>query len=287
MSISSIGFVGLGAIGFPIARNLATAGFDLRVHTRSRTAENANEFRDSICCSSPSEVSREVDLLFICVSDDEAVEDVIFGSYGAFKSLEQGSFIIDLSTISPSKSKNIAQRCTKNNITYIDAPVTGGTEGAKGGTLTMFLGCDNNVFTTLKPILKFIAKNFYCFGCVGKGQEVKAINQILVAGSYAAVAEAIALGQSLDLPMSKVIEALGKGAASSWALSYRSQAMLQNLYPLGFKLELHHKDLAIALKTATDSGLNLPVTSLVKDIEKSLIQKGYGNEDISVLRRAI
>ena len=122
---------------------------------------------------------------------------------------------------------------------------------------------------------------------MGKGQEVKALNQILVAGTYAAVAEAIALGEALKLPMNKVIEALQKGAASSWALSNRSKGMLKDNYPLGFKLHLHHKDLSIALKTAKESGLHLPIASIVKELEEGLIKEGYKNADVSVLRRSI
>ena len=282
-----LGFVGLGAIGLPIAANLVKAGFPLKVHTRSRSAETSRKLKGAKPCSSPKNAALGCHLLLICVSDDDAVEEVLFGPNGADSSLMPGEMVIDFSTISPRKAKSFAAKLAKKNVAYIDAPVTGGTEGAKAGTLTIFLGADSSALKKINPILHAIGSDFYAFEKVGKAQEVKAINQILVAGSYAAVAEAIALGQALNLPMNVVIEALQKGAASSWALSNRSESMLKDDYPLGFKLHLHHKDLSIALKTAEESGLKLPITSKVKELEEDLIKKGYQDEDISVLRRSI
>ncbi|KGG12154.1 MULTISPECIES: NAD(P)-dependent oxidoreductase [Prochlorococcus] len=286
MSNYSLGFVGLGSLGLPIAKNLLTAGHKVKVHTRSRYAEQNLKSYKAVCCASPKVVAEEIDVLFICVSDDTAVQDVIFGNYGACESLKAGSIVLDLSTISPRMARSCANKLAKLDIQYFDAPVTGGTEGAINGTLTMFLGCEDAVFKKYHSILKSIAINFYNFGEVGKGQEVKAINQILVAGTYAAVAEAIALGQNLNLPMTEVIKALQKGAGGSWPLVNRSDAMLNDYYPLGFKLSLHNKDLSIALEAAEKVGLNLSITSKVKEIEQELIRAGYGDHDISVLRRA-
>ncbi|WP_320663946.1 NAD(P)-dependent oxidoreductase [Prochlorococcus sp. MIT 1223] len=282
-----LGFIGLGSIGLPIAANLIRAGFSVKVHTRSRTAENSEELKGAIPCSSPRETAKGCDVLMICVSDENAVEDILFSNLGAESSMKSGDIIIDLSTISPSKARLFAAQLSSKNITYVDAPVTGGTEGAKAGSLTVFLGANEDFLKTIASILSAIADAVYPFGSTGKGQEVKAINQILVAGSYAAVAEAIALGEELKLPMDKVIESLKKGAGSSWALSNRAQSMLQDKYPLGFKLQLHHKDLSIALKTAKDSGLTLPITSKVKELEEVLLKEGYKDKDISVLRRSI
>ncbi len=283
----SLGFIGLGAIGLPIAANLLRAGFDLKVHTRSRSAETNKELAKAQACASPNQAAKNCDVLLICVSDDNAVKEVLFGKKGAESSLKPGNIVIDLSTISPDNSRSFAARLAKKNVTYIDAPVTGGTEGAKAGALTIFVGANKESIKKITSIFEAIGSNFYTFGNVGKGQEVKAINQILVAGSYAAVAEAIALGQELNLPMNIVIKALQNGAASSWALVNRSQSMLKDQYPLGFKLHLHHKDLSIALNAAEESGLQLPITSKVKEIEERLIQEGYKDEDVAVLRRSI
>ena len=283
---ASLGFIGLGAIGLPIAANLLKAGFCLKVHTRSRLAETSNQLIGAQSCSTPKDAAKGCDVLLICVSDEVAVETVLFGPTGAESSLKEGTIVIDLSTISPSKARLFSARLAKRNIEYIDAPVTGGTEGAKDATLTIFIGASNASSKKISSVLKAIGSAFYTFENVGKGQEVKALNQILVAGSYAAVAEAIALGQTLNLPMNKVIEALQKGAANSWALSNRSQSMLKDEYPLGFKLHLHHKDLAIALRTAEESGIKLPITSKVKELEEELINQGYKDEDVSVLKRS-
>ncbi len=283
----SLGFVGLGAIGLPIAANLLKAGFCLQVHTRSRLAETSKQLIGAQSCSTPEDAAKGCDILLICVSDEVAVETVLFGPSGAENSLADGTTVIDLSTISPSKARSFSARLAKRNIEYIDAPVTGGTEGAADGTLTIFIGANNASFKKISSVLKAIGSAFYTFETVGKGQEVKALNQILVAGSYAAVAEAIALGETLNLPMDKVLEALQKGAANSWALSNRSQSMLKDEYPLGFKLHLHHKDLSIALRTAEESDLKLPITSKVKELEEELINQGYKDEDVSVLKRSI
>ena len=282
-----LGFVGLGAMGLPIATNLLRAGFSLQVHTRSRTTETCKQLKGAKACPSPKDAAKGCDVFLICVSDEEAVEAVLFGDYGAQSSLKPGTIVIDLSTISPKMAKAFAAKLAENNIIYIDAPVTGGTEGAIAGTLTIFLGGNHDFLKKISAILNTIASKVYPFGAVGKGQEVKAINQILVAGSYAAVAEAIALGQELRLPMNVVIEALNQGAASSWPLANRSQSMLDNHYPLGFKLELHHKDLSIALEIAKNSRLNLPITLKVKELEEELIKEGYSQDDISILIKSI
>ncbi len=279
------GFIGLGSIGLPIAINLVSSGFKLNVHTKSRIKEKHELLDGAIACSNAKETAKDCKFLFVCVTDDEAVEEVIFGKNGAIESLRPGSILIDLSTISPYKSRSIANRLGINNVDYVDAPVTGGTEGAKEGSLTMFLGCDEQYLKRLMPALKPIAKYFYPLGGIGKGQEVKAINQILVAGNFAALAEAIALGEALNLPMHNVMKALSKGAGDSWALQKRSSSMIEDKYPLGFKLGLHHKDLCIATKTAREVGLELPLTSKIKYIEKTLIAEGYSNNDLSILRK--
>ena len=282
-----IGFIGLGSIGLPIAKNLISAGYSLKIHTKSRKSENHKELKSAIPCSSPKELVIGCSVVFICVSDDKAIEEVLFSlDYGAYKNLEKDSTIVDLSTISPSKAKSNAKLLARKKIHYIDGPISGGTERAESGKLSIFLGCNENFYNKIYKLIEVFASKIYLFDSVGKGQEVKLINQILVAGSYAAVAEAIAIGEKLNLKMDDVIKALETGAASSWALSNRSRTMLKNEYPLGFKLSLHHKDLSIALDTASELGIKLPITTKVKEIEEGLINKGYGNDDISVIRRA-
>ncbi len=281
----NLGFVGLGALGLPMAINLDKAGFPMRVHTRSRKAETNPELEGATQCSSPAEASTGVDVLLICVSDDAAVEQVLFGPKGAASQLSAGSVVLDCSTIAPATAQRCAERLAHQNVQYLDAPVTGGTEGANRGSLTILVGGAKGPLERVRPILEVIGTAIHHFGAVGRGQQVKAVNQVLVAGSYAAVAEAVALGQRLELPMPQVIDALQNGAASSWALEHRSIAMLEGSYPLGFRLSLHRKDLGIALDAAQAVQLDLPVTTLVEQLELDLINGGHGDEDVSALHR--
>ena len=280
-----IGVVGLGAIGLPMAVNLHRSGFALQVHTRSRTAERSPELDGAMACENPASAAQNVDVLLICVSDDTAVEEVLFGADGAAASLGKGCVVLDCSTIAPATAIHCAERLASAGIHYLDAPVTGGSEGAVAGTLTLLVGGESAALERARPVLEVIGSSIHHFGSVGMGQQVKAVNQVLVAGSYAAVAEAIALGQRLQLPMDAVVAALQQGAAGSWPLSHRSSAMLEGTYPLGFRLDLHHKDLRIALSSGRDVGLEMPVTDLVQQLEAELISRGYGNEDVSTLRR--
>ena len=287
---AAVAVVGLGALGLPIAVNLRRAGYRLNVHTRSRSAESAAQLLDHqgptvTSSSSPDEAVGGCQALLICVSDDSAVQDVLWGDKGAGFALTSGSLVIDCSTIAPATAEAMAKRLAQRNVQYIDAPVTGGTEGAKAGTLTVLCGGDTKALEQARPLLEVIGGSIHHFGPVGSGQQVKAVNQVLVAGSYAAVAEAIALGQHLQLPMEQVVAALLGGAAGSWALQHRSAAMLADQYPLGFKLALHHKDLKIALDAAKEQQLELPITQQVLAQESALMQRGLGNADVSALRR--
>ena len=289
-SPAAVAMVGLGALGLPIAVNLRRAGYRLNVHTRSRLAESSAELVDDqgptvTSSSSPKEAVHGCAVLLICVSDDAAVEAVLWGDGGAGYALTPGSLVIDCSTIAPATAAAMAKRLAEQNVHYIDAPVTGGTEGAKAGTLTVLCGGETKALDQARPLLEVIGGSIHHFGPVGSGQQVKAVNQVLVAGSYAAVAEAITLGQHLQLPMEQVVAALIGGAAGSWALQHRSAAMLADQYPLGFKLALHHKDLKIALAAAKEQQLELPLTQLVLEQESELMQQGLGNADVSALRR--
>ena len=279
--------VGLGALGLPMAINLQAAGYSLRVHTRSRSAEKDPGLAASRACATPAEAASSCEALLLCVSDDAAVEAVLWGENGAGPALAAGSLVIDCSTVSPACARALAERLAARGIRFIDAPVTGGTEGAKAGTLTVLCGGTSADLERARPLLEVIGGSIHHFGPVGAGQQVKAINQVLVAGSYAAVAEAIALGQHLGLAMEPVVAALRQGAAGSWALEHRATAMLNDSYPLGFKLALHHKDLEIALATAADAGLELPLTAAVRDQEQALMRQGLGDADVSALRRSL
>ena len=280
-----IGFIGLGSIGLPMAINLNKSGFSLKVHTRSRLNESASGLDGCRACSNPYEVAKDVDILIICVTDDQAVEDVLFGEYGALSSLKNRAVVLDFSTISYLSSLRFSQKLKTKNILYIDSPVSGGTEAAKSSSLTVFVGGNQPDLEFLNPVYKCIGGSIFYFEKVGNGQKVKALNQILVAGAFASLAEALALGQKFDLPMDKVVNSLTTGAGSSWALEHRALFMINGNYPLGFKLELHQKDLKIALDSSSSVGVEMPITQAVFDIEQELMKLGYGGEDVSCLRR--
>ena len=276
-----LAFIGLGAIGMPMSERLIDNGYDLNLFKRDKLKNDDHKkyFVD------PVEAAKDCDGLLICVTDDTAVESVLFGDNGVSDSLMPNSFVIDFSTISPKKSISIHKRLAKKNIFYVDCPVSGGTEGARKGSLSLFIGASKKECLSFEHIFEVIGKSINYFNGVGKGQQVKALNQILVAGTYAAVAEAMELGKMLDLPMDDVVAALKVGAANSWPLENRSKAMLIDEHPLGFKLELHHKDLSIAIDLANSINIDLPIASRVKEIEQRLMQDGLGELDISVLHR--
>ena len=291
----AIGFIGLGALGAPMAANLITAGFPLTLHNRSRqreavvlqaAASNSESPANAVSADSPAAVARASSILCLCLSDDAAVEAVLLGGDGAaIHGLQPGSLLIDFSTISPATTHRLAERLAGAGVAWLDAPVTGGTEGARAGTLSVLVGGEAADLQRAQPLLEVIGGRITHLGSLGAGQQAKAVNQVLVAGSYGAVAEALALGQRLGLPMAQLVEALQAGAAGSWALTHRSGHMLEGHHPLGFRLALHRKDLAIALETAAAVELDLPLSRRIAQLEDELIARGHGDEDISALAR--
>ena len=278
--------IGLGALGEPMAHNLLQAGFAVTVHNRTPERQAALLRAGARAAASPAEAAATAELLLVCVSDDAAVEAVLLAQpQAAIAGLRPGALVIDCSTISPATSRLLADALARQGIDYIDAPVTGGTEGARAGSLSVLVGGAAAALERARPVLEVIGQRISHFGAVGAGQEAKAVNQVLVAGSYAAVAEALALAERLGLNRPQLIEALRGGAAGSWALEHRSGRMLDNHYPLGFRLALHRKDLGIALGAAADQGLELPISQRVAAMEDQLIDRGHGDEDVSALAR--
>lgn len=265
-----------------MAANLLAAGFPLRVHNRSAGPEQPLLARGARLGGSPAEAAAGAALLCLCVSDDQAAEAVI---EEAGPGLAPGSLVVDFSTIAPASSRALAKRLASRQVAYIDAPVTGGTEGARAGSLSVLVGAAAADLERARPVLEVVGGRISHLGPVGAGQQAKAVNQVLVAGSYAAVAEALALGQRLGLPMPQVCEALRAGAAGSWALDNRAANMLEGHFPLGFRLALHRKDLAIALEAAAEAGLELPISRLVAELEDDLLKAGHGDDDVSALAR--
>ena len=225
--------------------------------------------------------------MVICLSDTPDVEAVLFGSAGIAEGIRTGRLVIDCSTISPKASVGFAERLGALGVGFVDAPVSGGSEGAQKGTLTIMCGGSEPDVERARPVLAAMGKTITRMGQVGAGQATKAVNQVILAGTYLGVAEGIVLAIKAGLDPETVVEALAGGAAGSWVLQNRSGRMIADDYPLGFRIALHRKDLAIALELAREVGAALPVAGMAEQIENGLIAKGHGDDDNSALARAI
>lgn len=282
-----VGFVGLGTMGGAMAANAARAGFD--VTAWNRTAGRAAELGDLgvRILANPAAVGSESDVVITIVSDTPDVEAVLFGPEGVAAGAASGSLVIDMSTISPSATRDFATRLAQNGVAMLDAPVSGGSEGAKKGTLSIFVGGEAADLERARPVLESLGTTITHVGPIGAGQAVKAVNQVILAGTYLGVAEGIVLALKSGLDVEQVVGALSGGAAQSWVLANRSGRMLENDYPLGFKVALHRKDLGIALGMARELGASLPVSALCEAIEAGLIGQGHADDDMSAVARAI
>jgi 3-hydroxyisobutyrate dehydrogenase len=282
-----VGFIGLGTMGSAMAANIARAGFALRAW--NRTPGRAPELADlgATFAETPAAVAADSDVVVICVSDTPDVEAILFGPDGVAAGAREGTLVVDCSTIAPSGSWRFAERLDGLGLAMVDAPVSGGSEGARNATLTIFVGGHERDVERARPVLRAMGRTITHVGPIGAGQAVKAVNQVILAGAYLGVAEGLVLAIKAGLDVNQVIEALGDGAAQSWVLANRSSRMVDNDYPLGFKLSLHRKDLGIALALADQLGVSLPLAALTAALESGLIAQGHGDEDMSALARAI
>ena len=270
-----------------MATNLARAGFDLTVWNRTPGRGDETLVVGARRASTPGEVAAASDVVVLCVTDSPQVDEVLFADHGLAQGLRSGSLVIDCSSISPLATLDFANRLAPIDVTWVDAPVSGGSEGALNATLSIMVGGGDDDVARARPILAAMGTTITHVGGLGAGQWAKAINQVILAGTYLGVAEGITLGLKAGLDMDKVVTALSGGAAASWILSNRSGRMIQDDYPLGFKLALHRKDLAIALALARETGAELPVATLAAAFEDELIADGHGDEDNSALARSI
>jgi 3-hydroxyisobutyrate dehydrogenase len=282
-----VAFLGLGTMGEAMAGNLARAGFAVTGWNRT-TGRAAALAQDGVAmAATAADAVADAEIVVICVSDTPDVEAVLFGPDGVVAGARPGTLIIDCSTIAPSGSWDFAARLRERSLAMVDAPVSGGSEGAQKATLTIFVGGDADDVERARPVLAAMGKTITHVGPIGAGQAVKAVNQVILAGAYLGVAEGIVLAIKAGLDVEQVVGALGGGAAQSWVLANRSGRMLDNDYPLGFKVALHRKDLGIALDLAGQLGAVLPLTALVAQLETGLIAGGHADEDMSVIARTI
>jgi 3-hydroxyisobutyrate dehydrogenase-like beta-hydroxyacid dehydrogenase len=282
-----IGFVGLGTMGASMAANLLRAGASLTVWNRTPGRASALVEGGAREAASPAELAAGSDVVALCVSDTADVEAVLFGPEGIAQGARRGSLVIDCSTISPEATRDFGRRLAERGVGMVDAPVSGGSEGARLGTLTIFVGGAPADVARARPVLEAVGRTVTHLGELGNGQAGKAVNQVIISGAYLGVAEGIVLGMRAGLDARQLVEALSGGAAQSWVLANRAGRMVDDEYPLGFRLALHRKDLGIALELARSLDLDLPAARLTAVIEDALIAGGHGDEDMSVVAHAI
>jgi len=282
-----VAFIGMGTMGAPMAMNLLKAGFSVTVHNRTREREKPVAAAGAARAASPRAAAEGAEIIITCVSDTPDVEAILMGDDGVIHGAAGGAIVVDMSTISPSATRRMASELSQKGVRMIDAPVSGGSEGAQKGTLSIMIGGAAGDVSAVMPVLEAMGKTISHVGPIGSGQVTKAINQIVVAGTYWSVAEGVALGLKAGLDMEKVVTAVGSGAAGSWAMNNRSGNMIANNYPLGFRVRLHHKDLKIALEVARELGVTLPVAAFVDQVETGLVARGFGDEDISAIARSV
>jgi len=277
------GMIGLGAMGIGMASNIAKAGYLTGVY--NRTAAKAQSLAEELnvkVFDQPEELAANVDIVLICVSADQDVLDMV---EAIALTIKPGTVVVDMSTVSSDTANKAAAMLAEKQAAFLDAPVSGGVEGAKNGTLAMMVGGNSAALEQARPVLEAMTGRIMHMGPAGSGQATKAVNQIMAAGINQAVTEALAFAQAQNLPMDKVIEVISGGAAGNWFLQHRGPTMTRGVFAPGFKLALHHKDLKICQSMAKQSGASTTLIEMTIADYQRLMAEGYGDEDISALYR--
>lgn len=282
-----IGFIGLGIMGHPMARNLLRAGFPLTVWNRSSPGVDALVADGAAEAANPREVARSSEIVITMVGDSPDVEQVALGAGGIIEGAHPGLIHADMSTISPDVTRNIAARLAEAGIEMLDAPVSGGEAGAINATLSIMAGGKEEVFERCRPVFEALGKNLVYCGPSGSGQIVKLCNQVAVAVTNLAVSEALTLCIRSGVNPRHMLEALGAGAASSWQLQNLAPKMLDGDFRPGFKAEHQLKDLRHALETAFEGGASLPGTIIAHQLFAGLVEEGHGGEGTQALFKAV
>jgi 3-hydroxyisobutyrate dehydrogenase len=285
--MEKIGFIGLGIMGRGMVANLLKAGFPVRIW--NRTPERMKPLVESgaEAANSPADVAAQSDIIITCVSDTPDVEAVILGQDGLIQGAKAGSLVIDMSTISPQTTRDIAARLAQKEVHMLDAPISGGSEGAANGSLSIMVGGDSEQFARATPAFEAMGNTITHVGRIGAGQTVKLVNQILVVVTMLAVGEGLLFAQAGDLDLEKTLAAVTGGAAGSWMLANRGPQVVKRDWRPGFTMDLQQKDLRLVLEAADQMGVPLPATSLVFQLYRALQQKGLGSEGNHALVKAL
>jgi 2-hydroxy-3-oxopropionate reductase len=280
-----VGFVGLGIMGKPMVRNLVKAGFEVVAHSRTEAsvAELVGESTAVTAVASPRAVAEQVRTVITMLPDSPDVRAVAFGENGLVDAFGPGHLLIDMSTIAPAAAIEIAEACAAKGASALDAPVSGGDKGAIAGTLSIMVGGEAADVARAMPFFEAMGKTIVHVGAAGAGQIVKACNQVVVALNYAAVSEALVLGSKAGVDPANIVKVLSGGLANSRVLEMRGPTMIDHNFAPGFRVNLHRKDLGIALSTARENGVPLPMTSIVSQLFDALTVDGKGDLDHSSL----
>ena len=282
-----VGFIGLGIMGDGMARNLLRAGFPLQVWNRTRSRTEPLVAEGATAADSPAALAAASDIIITCVSDTPDVEAVILGEEGVIAGVRPGALVIDMSTISPQATIAIGDQLAERDVHMLDAPVSGGSEGAARGTLSIMVGGDEPDVTRARPVFEAMGKTITHVGARGAGQTVKLVNQILVVGNTLAMCEALLLAQAGGVDLQKAYEAVSPGAAGSWMFTNRAPQILRRDWKPGFTINLQQKDVRLVLQTADELGVPLPATSLIFNLYRTLQARGLGEEGNHGLIKAL
>lgn len=283
--MTRLGFIGLGIMGRGMTANLVEAGHEVTVW--NRTPGKADDL-DVHVVASPQDLGPESDVVFVCVSDTPDVEEVVFGELGVIHGMTEGDVLVDHSTISPVATRGFAAEADQLGIDWIDAPVSGGSEGAERGTLAVMAGGPSEALERVKPFMEAFASSIVHVGEEpGSGQMVKAVNQVLVVLNQLAASEALMLAEAAGLDLKKTLSAVEGGAAGSWMLSNRGPQMIERDWRPGFTIDLQQKDLRLVLEAADEVGAVMPGVALVYQLYRSLQERGLGAEGNHALVKAL
>lgn len=283
----NVGFIGLGVMGKPMAGHLVDAGHHVVVFNRSRPKVDELEARGAVAATSPAHVGEKAEAVITMLPDSPEVEEVLFGPAGVITTLRPGSLVIDCSTISPDAAVAIGARLDEKDIAFVDAPVSGGEAGAIAGALAVMMGGDEDAVRRAATVLDAVAATSVHVGPVGAGQLVKAANQMLVAGNIALVGEAVTLLQRTGVDVDAALAVLGGGLAASKVLEAKAPKMLARDFAPGFRIDLHYKDLKIALAAAEQARIAVPLTGVITQLVQALRSAGDGGLDHSALIKAL
>jgi 2-hydroxy-3-oxopropionate reductase len=281
----TVGFIGLGVMGAPMARNLLAAGYDVVAWNRSAGPLEELAAAGGRAADGPGAVAREADVVISIVKDDAAVREVLSGPEGAIGSARAGSLVIDMSTVSPALARELAEEAAGREVAFLDAPVSGGDVGARDGTLSIMVGGEAAEVERARPVFEVLGSRVTHVGAAGAGQVAKACNQVLVAVIFGGLAEALVLGSKLGVDPAAILDAVGGGMAANRIMEVRRDNFLDHNFAPGFKVDLHHKDLEIALGASGEVDAPLPLTAEVQQMFRQLRAAGFGEEDDSALLR--